>query len=70
MSPEEGHFSAQSLGFGCLVIMGVVASGVRLAEPLSILPVLLVYALVQSIFRLSVRWAGRPIRKRNLLFVA
>lgn len=70
MSPEEGHFYVQTLGVGCLVVTGMFASWVRVDEPVSVVPVLLVYAVTEAVFRLAVRLAGRPLRKRNLVFIA
>lgn len=70
MSPEREHVTAQAMGVGAIVFTGIFASGIRLDEPLSVLPPLLMYVYLQAIFRLSLRRAKRQRRKRTFAFIA
>ena len=66
---EGEHLTVQAFGITCLLATGYLASGIRVSEPLSLLPPLLIYACLQAIFRLGIRRAQRPIRRRAFLFI-
>ncbi len=59
--------SSESAG---LLATGCRASGIRVSDPLSLLPPVLVHAWLPAIFRLGIRRAKRPIRRRAFLFIA
>ena len=70
LDPETERFNLQALGVGCLIFTGYLASVVRLTEPLSLIPLLVVYTCLQALFRLGARHAERPRRARTFLFIA
>ena len=67
---EEAHLYVQSAGILCLVLSGYASWGIRASEPLSVLPPVLIYVLLQALFRLGIRQAKRPIRAQAFLFIA
>ena len=68
-STKQEHFILQTLGVGCLIFMGYVLTALRLSEPLSVIPALLIYLFLQAILRIGMIGSSRPRRVRNFLFI-
>ena len=70
LDPEKAHRVLQVFGVMCLFFTGLLVSLVRVTEPLSLIPLLVVYLFLQAVFRLGARQAERPRRARTFLFIA
>lgn len=70
LTPSRAFVAVQSAGVAFLLILALSLAQMDLRQPISILPIAVLYLFTQAAFRLGLRHAERPRGLGNLLFIA